>query len=304
MTNESGQTVVDSRAGEIADYVEQVRAALGDLPLRAREDLLEDLPAHLAEVAAEDPVPLADRLGPPAAYAAELRAAADPAADPAPRSAAERWRARWDRTRDGLGRLDHRAGPLLGYERVSEFGRLLVPAWWVLRGYLVAMLAVTLVDRHGQLGLLPRLGGSTLVALAILAAVIAGSVWLGRRTPDLSQWQRRGVGVAGAFLVLFGFAGFAGVDENERWGWPGVTEYVSDNPYGGVQDVYPVDGEGRLLTDVTLLDQDGNPLDIGWISCDEVLDQFDPVPAVTYPRCPGEAPWWLPAPGEGVGPAE
>src|ERR687889_155753 len=41
-----------------------------------RDELLEDLPEHLAEVAADDVGSLADRLGPPSVYAAELLASA------------------------------------------------------------------------------------------------------------------------------------------------------------------------------------------------------------------------------------
>ncbi|MEE3919703.1 hypothetical protein V2I01_19575 [Micromonospora sp. BRA006-A] len=38
---------------EITDYVDRVRAALADLPPAVRDELTEDLPEHLAEVAAE-----------------------------------------------------------------------------------------------------------------------------------------------------------------------------------------------------------------------------------------------------------
>ncbi|MFF3866939.1 HAAS signaling domain-containing protein, partial [Micromonospora sp. NPDC001898] len=58
---------------EIVDYVTRVRAALADLPPTVRDELTEDLAEHLAEVAAEGDEPLADRLGAPEAYAAELR---------------------------------------------------------------------------------------------------------------------------------------------------------------------------------------------------------------------------------------
>ncbi|HEY2947781.1 MAG TPA: hypothetical protein VGJ53_05180 [Micromonosporaceae bacterium] len=37
---------------DVARYVERVRAALADLPANQREELLEELPDHLAEVAA------------------------------------------------------------------------------------------------------------------------------------------------------------------------------------------------------------------------------------------------------------
>ncbi|MGV9767766.1 HAAS signaling domain-containing protein, partial [Micromonospora tulbaghiae] len=61
---------------EITDYVDRVRAALADLPPGVRDELTEELPEHLAEVAAEGEGTLVDRLGTPEAYAAELRAAA------------------------------------------------------------------------------------------------------------------------------------------------------------------------------------------------------------------------------------
>ena len=49
---------------------------LGDLPRKQRDELLEDLQQHLAEVGAEGEGSLTDQLGPPEAYAAELRSAA------------------------------------------------------------------------------------------------------------------------------------------------------------------------------------------------------------------------------------
>jgi uncharacterized membrane protein len=61
---------------QIIDYLHRVRAALADLPTETRAELLEDEPAHLAEVLSEGSSGLAERLGPPEKYAAELRAAA------------------------------------------------------------------------------------------------------------------------------------------------------------------------------------------------------------------------------------
>ncbi|HWS34582.1 MAG TPA: hypothetical protein VN408_17810, partial [Actinoplanes sp.] len=61
---------------EIAVYVEGVRLALSGLPAGIRDEFLEDLPEHLAEVLAEGGGSLTDRLGTPEAYAAELSATA------------------------------------------------------------------------------------------------------------------------------------------------------------------------------------------------------------------------------------
>ncbi len=56
------------------DYVRRVSVELGDLPWRQRRDLVSELRAHLAELPAE--TDLAERLGAPERYAADLRAAA------------------------------------------------------------------------------------------------------------------------------------------------------------------------------------------------------------------------------------
>ncbi|MDF8265980.1 DUF1700 domain-containing protein [Luteipulveratus flavus] len=71
-------TVVDTDAAMA--YRERVGAALADLPAEERDDLLEDVAEHLAELSVElgDPsaTVLEQRLGTPEEYAAELRAAA------------------------------------------------------------------------------------------------------------------------------------------------------------------------------------------------------------------------------------
>jgi hypothetical protein len=83
---------------DVAGYAGAVRAALADLGAGERGHLLEDLEAHLADVAAESDAPLADRLGPPEAYAAELSAAyggqrsVPPAATPSGPRRSRRWR--------------------------------------------------------------------------------------------------------------------------------------------------------------------------------------------------------------------
>ena len=61
---------------EITAYVEGIRAGLAGLPEATREELLEDLPEHLAEVQADGTGTLTERLGSPEAYASELRATA------------------------------------------------------------------------------------------------------------------------------------------------------------------------------------------------------------------------------------
>src|SRR5262245_27801142 len=95
---------------QISDYLGRVRAALADLPTDARDELIEDLPDHLAEVLAEDAGTLTERLGEPEAYAAELRAAAGMAAAGVGATAAPYGVAR-RRLRAATERLDASVGP-------------------------------------------------------------------------------------------------------------------------------------------------------------------------------------------------
>jgi hypothetical protein len=63
-------------SSKVTEYAAAVRSALADLPAEQARDVLDGLDEHLAEVAAEGTVDLAAVLGPPGAYAQELRASA------------------------------------------------------------------------------------------------------------------------------------------------------------------------------------------------------------------------------------
>jgi hypothetical protein len=129
-----GMGTAAARAAEIAGYLGGVRAALADLDAGVRDGLLEDLPEHLAEVAAADASPLQARLGSPATFAAELRSAAGlastlPAAKPTDPSLSTA-----DLARVFLQRADRSLGRMVGYESVREFLVVLQPTWWLIRG--------------------------------------------------------------------------------------------------------------------------------------------------------------------------
>lgn len=279
---------------EIARYVDQVRAALGDLPAQERDDLLEDLPDHLAEVAAEGQGSLEARLGPPAGYAAELRASAG-----LPVAGTENLVGRAGAVlNDMRGRLRHadvRIGQLLGYETVGEFIRQLRPAWWVLRGYLLAMVVTVLLDDGSEaMGLLPRLGGSEPAAVVILVGFVLGSIWLGRRSVRLARWPRRLMLAGTAILAVFALAGFAEADQQAR-GRSDMYSPVNGNPYHDIGDVYVYDSEGRLLTGVRLFDQNGEPIELGYMRCQEENEGMatSDWKIASYPRCPQNAPFTI-----------
>ena len=237
--------------GEVEAYVAEVRAALADLPAQLREDLLEDLSAHLSEVAAEGEGSLRDRLGPPEQYAAELRTTVQVGprvSNAAAIMAGLRAKARV---------ADSRLGPLLGYAKASDFVSLLRPGWWLLRGYVAAMVLVDVLDlTDGSAGLLPRVGGNALVGLVLLAGFMVGSIWLGRRQYRLSRWPRRALYAGTAVLVLAAFIGFFDADDTLRG--PAYYEVVNNDPI-----VFN-----------------------GGIGCDTSIE-----PGNIYPRCPERAPF-------------
>ncbi|SCL19291.1 Uncharacterized membrane protein [Micromonospora rhizosphaerae] len=271
---------------EIADYVDRVRAALADLPPAVRDELTEDLPEHLAEVAAEADGSLVDRLGEPEAYAAELRAAAGadaPAGNRRLAAARVRLGAR-------LRALDTRLGPLLGYASTTDFLRLLRPAWWVLRGWLAALLVSAALGEPS--GLLPRLGDSAVAGLFLLVGGVLASIWLGHRSERLRGWPRRLLRLGTAALVLFSFAMLVNVDQHASSEDFGYQEVSVGNPYDRVEDVFVYDSEGRLVENAQLFDQNGVPIRLGYPVCADPR-QSSAYRSVRqgYPYCPELAPF-------------
>ncbi|MFC0508063.1 HAAS signaling domain-containing protein [Micromonospora costi] len=282
---------------EIAEYVGRVRAALADLSSEVRDELTEDLPEHLAEVAAEAEGSLVERLGTPEAYAAELRAAAG-APGAGGRHLDQRVARAVLRGRAQLRALDARLGPPLGYAAASEFLRLLRPAWWVLRAYLAAML-VTVVSTGGSFGLLPRFGGELLGGLLMLVGLLLASIWLGRRSERLRGWPRWALHAGTLVLVVFALAGLANAEDRAGYSDYGYDPIAVNNPYDRVRDVFVYDSEGRLVENARLFDQNGDPIRLGYPDCADERDPNGNPLLRPYPYCPEQAPF---APRAPVGP--
>jgi hypothetical protein len=293
---------------QIGDYVAGVRAALVGLPESTLEELLEDLPEHLAEVLAEDQGTLIERLGTPEAYAAELRATAGFVGgfpDPPPSTWVPFTEAR-NNVVQVLRMMDVRIGPVIGYERASEFLRLLRPAWWVLRGYLAAMvIAFISGDNGGNLGLLPRLSGSELVAVILLATCVIVSILIGKRTASLSKWPRYALWSGTALLSLFAIGGFLDTDSSARNSYYNDVSSYDANPFSNVQDVYVYDSQGRLVPGARLFDQDGSPIQLGnsWCSDPDTGESLR-TRSMGYPYCPERAPFGTPPSASRVSPSE
>jgi hypothetical protein len=265
--------VNDTIDADVARYATAVRAAFADLPAPERELLLEDLEDHLQEVAAEDGGPLDERLGAPEAYAAELRASAGLPAPGAPAAGHRRARPRLRESRVARrlaalwgGALAHPAG-----RAVAEFLPELRPAWWVVRGYLAvqaASVGLSFLFADNDLRFpVPELFGSQVLGLLAVAAAVAGSVALGRR----SAATRRGHGLivlvntALAVFAVFLLLDLGASRYAAEAGWD-QAQFVTIDPMGlrsngrEISNIYAFDQQGRPLQGVYLVDQYGEPL--------------------------------------------
>ncbi|MEV0998243.1 hypothetical protein [Nonomuraea sp. NPDC050202] len=222
-------------------YAQAVRDALADHP--EREELLEDLDDHLAEIAAESDLALEERLGPPEAYAEELASAYGER----PQSAGKR-------------RVDARAwaakvrAALMRQAPSRSFLAFLPelrPGWWVLRGYVLAMVLVSVTAE-------PALVPMTPPAWVAVAAGIWASVWFGRRSRRrvvvLAAAAANGVAALTLFVGMVE-AGDAMTPNPEQeqavWMQPASSD--------GVYNLRPYAKDGKPLSDVYLYDQDGKP---------------------------------------------
>jgi hypothetical protein len=289
---------------EITAYVEGVRTALAGLPEATRDELIEDLPEHLAEVMAEGSGTLIERLGTPEAYASELRATAGFVGG-FPEPPVSNW-VPLTEVRDDvlrlLGKADVKVGPVIGYEKASDFLVLLRPGWWVLRGYLAAMVISYLFDdSRSSMGLLPRIGGSDLFALVLLLGCVIVSILLGRRAvAGLVPWARYALWSGTTVLVLFALGGFLSADSSSRTaGYSDTSNYGGGNPYSNVQDVFVYDSQGHLVQNARLFDQDGSPIQLGQglpaVCTDPDTGDSNPSRSLGFPYCPDLAPFGGPS---------
>jgi hypothetical protein len=246
-------------ASDVATYAASVRAALSDLPSDQAAVLLEDLEDHLKEIAAEAGGPLTERLGPPEQYAKELRTAY---------GATEVDTRRQD---PALRDLQLARTWLTGsewYRQVRAFLPELRPAWWVLRGYLAALILTAAFSQGYGIGPIPN--PTTKRGLAeILAAGVA--IWLsvriGRRSRNLPQGARFlaiSTNVVIAFVAVAVLGNMHTFTYSELIGTatPEQQTFTAAFAAGPVTNIYPYSRDGKPLTDVLLFDQDGRPIGV------------------------------------------
>jgi hypothetical protein len=269
MTTTMSDEATDRTAAQ--RYVEEVGQHLAGLPDDERAEVVDDLRAHVQEVADADERPLEEVLGSPAEFAAELLAAAglEPAV--------------------GLGR----AAPRFARARqlvtsvnehrwtgaVRSFVPELLPAWWVLRGY-IAVVAISLMTEGDGRAVarlpFPTIFGSVVVGVPVAIGAIVASVRLGRR-PSLSRrWKLLDVALAIALVaVVFNVRHEASrtyvyapttYDEFGRLNQGnGDAGYLNGLSQDGVPitNLYVYDADGKLLAGVLVYDQDGRPVVVG-----------------------------------------
>ena len=247
---------------DVGSYVAAVRAELADLDADVVEELTGGLEADLSELAAEADTPLADRIGSPVAYAAELRSAAG--LEPSSRLATARARSSrtWSRVRSEAGSATRSIRELRSWAPLREFLIVLAPAWWVLR----AWVAYELLAR-------PLLGDpysavpSGAERWLLLIAMIVLSVQLGRER-ERPRWLTRAV-VLGNVAALIALPIAAdGVADGPYAEYP-EYEYASVDGFPGlavdgvpVSNIYAYDADGEPIYGVQLFTQDGTPLEI------------------------------------------
>lgn len=309
--NDGGTTV--RLAGPAAEeYLDGVRAALADLPAPEVAEILDDVRAHLADLTADlggeaDVAALTGRLGPPSAYAAELRAAAGyPPAEPEEAG----------RSRHGLARLAL-AAPVAG-GLVFLLGVAAGEPAVALLGMLVGAVGLPIVLRDGprvpSVAALPEvrwltgvrpagptartvtgfvaslqpawwvlravaaaalvvsvfLGGEAAAVLLLGLLAVPLSVWVGHRTRRDRRllWVVVPLNALAALVLLWMLVdGVPGSRDPSPSGYSVSAPGLWQDGDREIRDIRPVDPDGNPLAGVYLFDQDGMPIDTSGSGC-------------------------------------
>jgi len=250
---------------EATAYLDAVRDRLKGLPIEEADELVTDLEQHLAELMAEDVGPLADRLGSPQEYAAELAASAG-------------WPAAPSRSMVSLTRpILAWKGRVLRSTAAQWWGRHWPdyrPGWWVMRAVIVV---VTWAAIYWS--------GPTLSDWLWAIPVAALSITAGRRASKTMLWRAadRIATVLGLWALLV--AGANGVSVMPQ---SVIYTYYDHNPNGMVgpngvvENIYAYDKEGQPI-DVFLYDQNGSPIVTDWNQYAYEVSGGDPLIDNFYP---------------------
>jgi hypothetical protein len=226
-----------------ASYLERVSEGLSDLPNEDREEVLQDLEAHLAEL---DDAEIQRTLGDAASFVIEFRASAG-LDEPFDERRWEVLRALGERYADFSARLS-------GLTRWPT----LRPGWVVIRGWVLVVAWSFLYD-YEQFSRfpIPSVGSSSLTGLFLVVLVTGISIWSDRR----QERPFRFASTTLSFLAVWGLiASFLNAPIPETY--EEIPPYAEQlvGPEGNViTNIYAYDLEGKPV-EVLLFDQDGRPV--------------------------------------------
>jgi hypothetical protein len=274
---------------DVPSYVAAVRARLDDLSPEEVEELTDGLEADLAEALAGFDETPRQRFGDPAAYADELRSAADlpPRREPSPGGLTLT-----DVRGHVVASLDDRLEAVRRhpwFPPVRDFLLVVRPAWWVLRAWVaVVLLRIWNGVGYNEYGVFGGFGW-----LVVLAFAIVASVTLGRRSPlrhGAARWALLIGNVLAVVSLPYAFGAVSGGT---------VTEWVESDTASQqglwlngaeVTNIFPYDSQGRPLTGVQLYDAEGQPITLTeWFVGPNVYPRSDQEP-ITPPDVPGLQP--------------
>ena len=228
-----------------AEYLARVAEGLDDLSDEDREEVIQDLEAHLAELEDDEVV---TTLGEPAVFVAEFRVSAG-LAEPDRRRGAliEDFRERLNRGAARLGEITH-------WSSVR-------PIWIWSRGWLtvgvIAAVNETIAFQHFPI---PTIG-SSLTGLIVVIAATLFSVWLERlpRRPirDMASIAYSIIGIWSLAVGLISPIALGAPEQFHESEFPFDQMIAPDGT--SIQNIYAYDLDGRPV-DVLLFDQDGRPL--------------------------------------------
>ena len=247
---------------EAEAFLARVRDELADLPPDERDELLEDIESHLAEISEEGGLSLSARLGSAEEFALELRHSAGlpPRAEGAAPS-------RLDDARVRLERVLRRGEALRAHLNAAL-------VWWLARGWLLAVAAAVVIGGLGNTSAwghthvwLPHPGLRAYGAFMALAALVVASLWLGQRAAAGKGVRLDRLASAVAVLAILPAAWH--LDSPPRDHYYSYTT-ISQAPPAGlfengseVLNIFPYTRDGKPLNDVLLYLPDGQPLSIG-----------------------------------------
>ena len=248
---------------EAEAFLARVRDELADLPPDERDELLEDIESHLAELAEEGGVPLAVRLGSAEEFALELRHSAGlpPRALGAAPSRVDAVRVRFREAGRRFETFRSRIGS--------------AQLWWLARGWLLAVAVAVVVGGAGNTSAwghthlwLPHAGLRGYGAGIALVALIGVSLWLGRRAASGRSFLLDRAATAVALVAIVPSAFHMDSPPPAPYYTSAVIapayRFVPSLAYNGVRvaNVFAYTRDGKPLNDVMLYLPDGRPLNL------------------------------------------